>query len=119
MSLLKHLSLVLVIAICFFFALPAYASFCRNDNGHQICIIDIKRSAKNYWEYRAVLNVDGVKRPVEVYNCRDRKKIQKDGTALPFGKNDPGEIVCRLFKKTRSPLAQAVPGLSSANQNSG
>jgi cytochrome c oxidase assembly protein Cox11 len=86
MSLLKHLSLVLVIAICFFFALPAYASFCRNDNG-----------------------VDGVKKSVEVYNCRDRKKIQKDGIALPFEKNDLGEIVCRLFKKTRL----------SANQNSG
>jgi hypothetical protein len=62
-----------LLALSFSIALPAYASFCHNDNGHQICIIDIKRSAKNYWEYRIVLGVDGVKRPVEVYNCRDRE----------------------------------------------
>ncbi len=99
MSILKHLSLVVILTLSFSIMLPAHASFCHNDNGHQICIIDIKRSAKNYWEYRAVMSVDGVKKPVEVYNCRDRLKIQKDGTALPFTKNDPGELICKFFRK--------------------
>ena len=30
----------------------AKAEFCRQINGQQICITKIKRSAKNYWEYR-------------------------------------------------------------------
>ncbi|WP_460205803.1 hypothetical protein [Scytonema sp. NUACC21] len=94
----KHLSIVLLLIVSFLIALPAHASFCKNYNGHQICIIDIKRSAKKYWEYRVSITVDGVKIPVEVYNCRDRTKVEKDGTVLPFGKNDPGELVCRFFK---------------------
>ncbi|MEH2027585.1 MAG: hypothetical protein V7K62_29185 [Nostoc sp.] len=61
---------------------PAFASVCRNYddyNGlrlhHQICILSISRSAKNYWEYRATVSVDGVKRPTEVYNCREGVKV--------------------------------------------
>ncbi|MEG4841210.1 hypothetical protein [Microcoleus sp. B9-D4] len=80
-------------------ALPADASVCRNDRGREICIVDIKRSAKNYWEYRVILSVDGVKKPLEVYNCRDRTTVKKDGTVLAFGQNNPGEIVCRFFNK--------------------
>ncbi|MEG4226268.1 hypothetical protein QUA35_09295 [Microcoleus sp. N9_B2] len=80
-------------------ALPAEASVCRNDRGSEICIVDIKRSAKNYWEYRVILSVDGVKQALEVYNCRDRTTVKKDGTVLTFGQNNPGEIVCGFFKK--------------------
>ncbi|MEG4285457.1 hypothetical protein QUB68_20210 [Microcoleus sp. A006_D1] len=90
--------LLLLISFCCV-ALPAEASVCRNDRGHEICIVDIKRSAKNYWEYRVILGVDGVKQPLEVYNCRDRTLVKQDGTFLAFGQNNPGEIVCRFFKK--------------------
>ena len=63
--------LLLLIYFCCV-ALPAEASVCRNYQGREICIVDIKRSAKNYWEYRVILSVGGVKQPLEVYNCRDR-----------------------------------------------
>ncbi|MEG4394612.1 hypothetical protein [Microcoleus sp. BROC3] len=89
----------LLLLISFFWALPAEASVCRNDRGSEICIVDIKRSAKNYWEYRVILSVDGVKQPLEVYNCRDRTTVKKDGTVLAFGQNNPGEIVCGFFNQ--------------------
>ena len=90
----------LLLLISFFWvALPAEASVCHNYQRREICIVDIKRSAKNYWEYRVIISVDGVKQPLEVYNCRDRTTVKKDGTVLQFGQNNPGEIVCRFFHK--------------------
>ncbi len=80
-------------------ALPAQASFCRNSNDHLICILSIKRSAKNYWEYRAAVSVDGVKRPIEVYNCRERVRVRQDGAVVPFEPNSPGELICNLIKR--------------------
>ncbi|MEA5627821.1 hypothetical protein [Nostoc sp. UHCC 0251] len=96
--------LILILSV----AHPAFASVCRNYDGlrRQICILSINRSAKNYWEYRAAVSVDGVKRPTEVYNCRERVKVQQDGTVLPFEPKGPGEMVCSFFnsslRKTRA-----------------
>jgi hypothetical protein len=90
----------LLLLICFFcVALPAQASVCRNYLGREICIVDIKRSAKNYWEYRVILSVDGVKQPLEVYNCRSHSTVKQDGTVLAFAQSNPGEIVCGFFNK--------------------
>lgn len=74
------------------------AELCRNLNDRTVCIISITRSAKNYWEYRAAVRVDGVEHPIEVYNCRDRIRVQQDGTIVPFEPNDASKLVCRLFK---------------------
>jgi hypothetical protein len=92
------LVLILVFILSFTIALPAQAAFCHTVNGHNICILSIKRSAKNYWEYRASVSVDGVAKPVEIYNCRDRLRIQKDGTAVPFITDGPGELICSMLK---------------------
>ncbi|WP_392533531.1 hypothetical protein [Nostoc sp. C117] len=88
--------------------LPASASVCKNYDvydgvrlHHQICILSINRSAKNYWEYRAAVSVDGIKTPIEVYNCRERVKVQQDGTLLPFGQKSPGEMICSFFNSSR------------------
>ncbi len=94
---IKYVLFVLLLILCFSVALPALASVCRNYNGHQICILSISRSAKNYWEYRAIASVDGVKRPIEVYNCRKQVKVQQDGTVLPFEQKSPGEMICSFF----------------------
>jgi hypothetical protein len=94
----KYIALVLVLIFSFAIALPARAAFCRTVNGHDICILSIKRSAKNHWEYRASVSIDGVARPVEVYNCRDRQRTQKDGTVIPFAENGPGELICTMLK---------------------
>jgi hypothetical protein len=77
----------------------ALASNCQIlSNGHQVCLLKINRSAKKYWEYWASISIDGVKRPVETYNCRGRTILQQDGTVLPFSQNNAGNLVCRLFK---------------------
>ncbi|MCL1467510.1 hypothetical protein LAY41_24290 [Argonema galeatum A003/A1] len=91
--------MLLLFTLSFAVALPAEASFCRNTNDRTICIISINRSAKNYWEYRASVSVDGVARPIEVYNCRDRIKIRKDGTIVPFQSSSPGKLICSFLKK--------------------
>lgn len=96
---MKYLALLLLLILPFSVAFPADASRCRNFNTHQICIFRIERSAKNYWEYRAIVSVDGVKTPSEVYNCRDRVKIQPNKTVVPFGQKDPGELICSFFKR--------------------
>jgi biopolymer transport protein ExbD len=95
----KFIALLLFLTLSFAVALPAEASFCRNYNDHSICILSIKRSAKNYWEYRAAVSVDGVERPIEVYNCRDRLRVRQDGTVVPFEPNDPGELICSFFQR--------------------
>ena len=79
--------------------LPALATVCKNYQGQQICIVSIKRSAKKYWEYRVSLSIDGVKTPVEIYNCRGKFKVNKDGTISQFKDNSPGEMICSFFNK--------------------
>lgn len=78
---------------------PAAASFCRNYNGNKICIFSIKRSAKNYWEYRAEVSINGVKKPLEIYNCRTRQKIQKNGNIIKFTPNGAGQLICNVLNK--------------------
>ncbi|MCC5635804.1 hypothetical protein LC593_08035 [Nostoc sp. CHAB 5844] len=96
---MRYFALILLLIVSNFLILPAYASVCRNYNGRQICILSINRSAKNYWEYRAIISVDGKKRPLEVYNCRQKVRIQPDGTVSPFDHKDPGQLICSFFKK--------------------
>jgi hypothetical protein len=95
----KLIALLLALTLSFAVVLPAEASFCRNCDHHLICILSIKRSAKNYWEYRAAVSIDRVERPIEVYNCRDRTRLRKDGTVVPFESNSAGELICRFFQK--------------------
>lgn len=77
---------------------PALAAPCYTVEDHEICILDIRRSAKNYWEYRAAVSVDGVARSLEVYNCRDRIRITREGRRIPFSQDPAGAIVCRLYR---------------------
>ncbi len=77
---------------------PAQAFTCRNYNSHKICILSIKRSAKNYWEYRASVIIDGVKTPVDLYDCRQRVRVSRDGrTIIAFGEDDAGELICSFL----------------------
>ena len=95
----KWIALLLFLLLLLATVLPVEAAeLCRNLNNRTVCIVSINRSAKNYWEYRAAVRVDGVERPVEVYNCRDRIRVQQDGTIVPFESNDASKLVCRLFK---------------------
>ena len=76
----------------------AMATPCYTVSGHQVCILEIRRSAKNYWEYRAAVSVDGEGRSLDLYNCRDRTHRTRDGRLIPFSQDLAGAIVCRLYR---------------------
>jgi hypothetical protein len=92
---------ILSLLLSFPVAPAAQAFTCRNYNSHKICILSIKRSAKNYWEYRASVIIDGVKTPVDLYNCRQRVRVSyndaKHPITMAFGENDAGELICNFF----------------------
>lgn len=81
---------------------PAQAVVCRDIQGRRICEASLNRSAKNYWEYRAIVTIDGARQPRETYNCRDQIRIQADGTVIPFEVGDPSPVVCRLYNQQMS-----------------
>ncbi len=75
---------------------------CHLFNGHQICAVSLRRSAQHYWEYRTVVSIDGVKQPLEIYNCRDRTRtLASNGSVIPFLTDRTGDWVCQLFKPSR------------------
>jgi hypothetical protein len=89
---------VAVIAL-FLFALPAQASTCQQWQDHTICFVQIKRSAKYSWEYRAQVTIDGVKQPPTVYNCRTRQATPKNGKPQPFTEDGAGALICQLVNR--------------------
>ncbi|MEA5576867.1 hypothetical protein [Anabaena sp. UHCC 0451] len=95
---IKYLVILLLLIFLFSFPFPALAIVCHHYDGHEICILNIKRSAKKYWEYRASMSIDGVKTPVEIYNCRGKFKVNKDGTVSQFTENSSGKMICSFFK---------------------
>jgi hypothetical protein len=80
---------------------PAAAAFCRLDRGREICIVEIKRSAKNYREYRASVSIDGATRPIESYDCRQKIRVTREGGIVPLSKDPAGEFLCRFVEKNR------------------
>lgn len=96
----KYIILSIVLFILFFAVDKSIAaSFCRNYKGNKICILSIKRSAKNYWEYRAEVSINGSRKPLEIYNCHTQKKIQKNGNTLNFTSNGAGKFICSILNK--------------------
>ncbi len=96
----KYITLTLLLIFTNTLVFSAFPSVCRHYSEHLICILSINRSAKNYWEYKAAVSVDGVKNPIEVYNCRERVKVKRDGIIVSFEHHDPGEMICSFFKKS-------------------
>jgi hypothetical protein len=78
---------------------PADAAFCRQLEGHQICIIDIKRSAKNYWQYQAVVSNDGIESPPASYDCRERLITDLAGNLSSFRSRKDAQFVCSLYRR--------------------
>lgn len=89
--------------------LPAEALPCHTAAGHQFCVLKIKRSAKNFWEYRVTLSKDGVTLPLTVYNCRDRIRSPIDKLPSDFDPNDEGEWICSFFNRPRSRPGEPIP----------
>lgn len=77
---------------------PARAEFCRQVEGHRICIVDIKRSAKNYWQYQAVVSNDGIAELSASYDCRERLIIDLNGKVSSFRARKDAKFVCSLYR---------------------
>lgn len=48
---------------------------------------------------RAIVSIDGVKKPLELDNFRSRSTVKKDGKVVPFGEKDPGQFIGSFFNK--------------------
>lgn len=89
-----------LVVLCWLTAVvPAHAEFCRQVDGHQICILRIKRSAKNYWQYQATVSTDGTIQPSASYDCREKSIIDQDGNMALFRSRLDGAIVCTLYRR--------------------
>jgi hypothetical protein len=77
---------------------PTLGATCRQTASHQICLLKIERSAKHYWEYWAVVSVDGVVLPKTVYNCRDQTSTAPRQGPARFVADGPGPLVCKLYR---------------------
>ncbi|ANV86166.1 hypothetical protein AWQ22_01000 [Picosynechococcus sp. PCC 7117] len=79
---------VILIGLCWW-AAPAYGELCRVYGEQQICLVSLKRSAKYYWEYRAVLRINGKKIPVQKFDCLHNLDLA----------NDRRKFVCSLIPR--------------------
>ncbi|MBD2094007.1 hypothetical protein H6F90_02395 [Trichocoleus sp. FACHB-591] len=96
----SFITFLLLLVLSLFPVSPVEAkSFCRLLSDRTICILSIQRSAKNYWEYRAAVSVNGVARPIEIYNCRDRLRVRQNGKVVPFKPEGVGEVICSLMQR--------------------
>jgi len=71
---------------------------CEQAGEQTVCLQWIKRSAKNHWEYRAGISLDGIAQPPAVYNCRTRRRTMAQQPPLPFKAEGPGDLICRLLE---------------------
>ena len=87
-----------------FFTQPtSLANACRSFGEHQVCVQSIRRSAQRYWEYRTVVSVDGIKQPLELYNCRDRiRTLAFDSSPVPFATGKTGDWICQITQPKRA-----------------
>ncbi|NEP63146.1 MAG: hypothetical protein F6K31_40605 [Symploca sp. SIO2G7] len=73
------------------------APLCHIVADHQVCVLKITRSAKYYWEYRAVVQIDDKRRPMGRYNCRTQEYVSSDGQRIL---NDVAtQVICSFFKQ--------------------
>ena len=77
------------------------APLCRTIQNQNVCILTIKRSAKNYWEYSAAVSIDGKRGRKEPYDCRGRYKTRRDGSIEYFKSPSIGALVCKTYKPRR------------------
>ena len=95
---MKGLKLLLVILLACGLVLgtsgKAIAQQCRMFSQQEICLVSVKRSAKYYWQYRAVLKVDGKRQPTEKFDCHPRNaKVQRINPSLQEQKR---AFVCNI-----------------------
>lgn len=73
------------------------APLCRTVADHQVCVVKITRSAKYYWEYRAIVEIDHKRRPMERYDCRTHTYISRAGKQILD--DIATQVICSFFKQ--------------------
>jgi hypothetical protein len=96
-----------ILILCLSCIASAEAATCRMIDHQTVCIVDIQRSAKNYWEYRVTLSMDHILQPTKIYNCRDRHITQPNQTRVKFSTDDFSQAICRLYKPLPLPQMTA------------
>lgn len=104
--------IILFVALWIALTLPVQAVTCRTVSDREVCILTIKRSAKNYWEYRAKVQIDGEVKPMQIYDCRTKTTIQNNKVLELFEQDGTAEVVCSFFKPPRDAfgVASGKPG---------
>ncbi len=77
---------------------PVFASICKVYHQEKVCILDIRRSAKYYWQFRVKTSVNGKKKPLTVYDCRERLKVLKNGSTVRFSDDGIENYICETLK---------------------
>ena len=78
-------------------AIAAESERCQTIAGQEICVESLRRSAKYYWQYRAVLKIDGKRQPTEIFDCHSRTlKMTGD---RPSASEKKRQFVCGLLSK--------------------
>ncbi len=90
-------SLLIILVTCFFDPQAAFATVCDRRNDQSICVDRIQRSAKNYWEYRVRLTVNGIVQPTVFYDCRRRQKSQAHGIWVDLVADRIDRLACSLW----------------------
>ena len=101
------LSLIVLLILLISVMPPVQAATCRSFGTQEICILSIRRSAKNYWEYRAKVQVDGEVRPMQVYDCRKKITVQTNKVLELFEQDGTAAAVCGFFKPPRDAFGVA------------
>ncbi|MGB2925377.1 MAG: hypothetical protein WBB82_08750 [Limnothrix sp.] len=73
------------------------AATCHAEAGQEVCLVSIKRSAKYFWEYRAVLKIDGKKQAAQKFDCRTTTP-KKQGDRPSVEKNRH-QFVCNVISR--------------------
>lgn len=97
---MKPVLLLIVVLLTWsnFLDLPALAKNCYDFQEHTICIINIERSAKYYWQYKVDLSIDEDKQQRTIYDCRQQTKRVKNRDFISFKSGDVGYFICSLFQ---------------------
>ena len=78
-------------------------TFNLDASAQPICLQQIKRSAKNYWEYRVTLKIGDRRKVTRVYDCRSHSYWQEDlAQVVELDKTEQNQLekyVCRLYRK--------------------
>ena len=88
-------TLLVLLLIWSLACLPAQARplFCRHEAFQSICVEDLKRSAKQYWEFRATVRREELQPVKVVVDCRGRR-IYREQQWSNFQPGDGGATVC-------------------------